>query len=172
LVLLAAGPAAADVLWSWSFGTEAGTFVTTGTFAETAAPGVFTFQRFDVTTSQIAGNVGATYTEGSQPIQTMSWNGSAPTQFTRANGALTNGSNFFRQDFAYFYTLLAPPDGSLLSEGDESQLVDGLLTVTPLRDVAPATAAPAVSPLGLAALGMLLAGLAAAHLRRPGQLRS
>jgi len=123
---------AADVLWSWSFSTESGTFVTSGTFAETAGEAVFTFKSFSVSESQIAGNVGASYDEGSQPIQTMSWNGSQPTQFTRAGGVYTNGSNFYRDDDAYFYGLSAGPTMGVLFDSHEDTVTDGSLTIAPL----------------------------------------
>lgn len=160
--MLAAAPAAdADVIWGWSFGTESGTFVTTGTFAETAGPGVFTFKSFSVSASQVPGNVGATYDEGSQPIQTMSWDGTQPTQFTRDNGVFTNGSNFYRTDGPYFYTLLVPPSGSfLVQDPPGTTLVDSPLTVTPPSGV------NAVPALSRSAAGLLMIALVVLGLRR------
>jgi hypothetical protein len=160
VILVLAAPARADVRWSWSFGTESGTFVTTGTLAQTAGAGVFTFKQFSVSASQVPGNIGATYNEGSQPIQTMSWDGTQPTQFTRDNGVFTNGSNFYRLDGPFFYTLLVPPSESLLvQDPPNTTLVDSPITISPLADVP--VAAPALSPAaaGLMMIALLFFGL-------------
>jgi len=159
----------ADVLWNWSFSTEAGTFVTNGTFAETSGTAVFTFRSFSVSASQTASNVGASYNEGSQPIQTMSWNGSQPTQFTRAGGLLTNGSNFYNDITGYFYTLGAPPVGILLTDS-EIEVTTGTLTVVPVGDVAPPPVpAPASSSTGIVFLTGLMLLVGALLLRRQAQ---
>jgi hypothetical protein len=133
--------------------------VTDGTFADTATGGVFTFQSFAVSTSSIPANVGATYTEGSQPIQTMSWDGTQPTQFTRDNGGQTNGSNFFRTDFSYFYGLSVAT--AALIQGDTNRLVEAPLTVTPLSDAK----APLLSSLTSVLLVVLLAFAGASRVR-------
>ena len=152
----------ADVLWNWSFSTESGSFVTNGTFAQTTGTAVFTFKSFSVSASQVSSDVGASYNEGGQPIQTMSWDGSQPTQFTRAGGLLTNGSNFYNTSTGYRYTLGAPPVGSLLN-ALENELTSGSLTVLPVGDVAPqgATSAPAASATGIVLMTgfMLLVGV-------------
>ena len=43
----------ADIVWKWSFGSEEGTFTTSGNFAQTGGPGTFAFLEgsFDVTVS-------------------------------------------------------------------------------------------------------------------------
>jgi len=164
--LALANPAAADVLWSWSFGTESGTFVTTGSFAETAAPGVFTFRRFWVSASQVASNVGAGYVD-QNPVATMTWNGTQPTQFARGSGSATNGSNFARFDGAYVYTLEVPASILFQNPGEHIAL-EATLTVTPLGPFVATAAAPALSPLATAATALLLAALASAALRRRG----
>ncbi|MBD2568108.1 hypothetical protein [Anabaena lutea] len=84
--------------WNWSFngGAEAGTFDTNGTFANTSGSFNFTINASTVaiTSSTVAPSlVGKTFTE-TQPTQGFLWNGTAPTQFYRNNGALTNGSRF------------------------------------------------------------------------------
>jgi len=163
-------PAGADVRWSWSFGTESGTFVTTGTLAQTAGAGVFAFTRFSVSASQFQSNVGATYIQ-TFPIQTMAWDGTQPTQFTRNNGNLTNGSNFDRADGAFFYGLGAgPPIGVLLQNPLEIIVVEGALTVTPLSDV-PVNAAPVLTPTAAALLVGFLALTGFVSLRRGGTIR-
>ncbi|MFM2065054.1 MAG: hypothetical protein RLZZ507_4725 [Cyanobacteriota bacterium] len=85
--------------WNWSFngGTEAGTFDTNGTFADTSGAFNFTINpaTVAVTTSALAPSlVGATFTENA-PTQGFLWNGTNPTQFYRDGGSLINGSNFF-----------------------------------------------------------------------------
>ena len=90
----------------------------------------------------------------------MSWDGTQPTQFTRANGGATNGSNFYRVGEAFFYTLLVPPSGSLLvQDPPNTTLVDSLLTVSPLDDAS--VSAPALSPVvaGLMMIALLVLGL-------------
>ncbi|HVN84871.1 MAG TPA: hypothetical protein VMW17_08520 [Candidatus Binatia bacterium] len=148
----------ADVLWGWSFSTESGTFVTDGTFSQTGGAAVFTFKSFSVSASQIAANVGAPYDEGGQPIQTMSWNGSQPTQFTRANGMMTNGSNFYNVNDSrdHWYSLGAPNALMLVLPG--TVLANGALAVVPLRDVISqgVAFAPAASIAGIAFVTSLL----------------
>ncbi|HUI24715.1 MAG TPA: hypothetical protein VL403_01425 [Candidatus Kryptonia bacterium] len=151
----------ADVLWSWSFDTESGTFVTNGTFDQTSGAAVFTFKSFSVSMSQTASNVGASYNEGNQPVQTMSWNGSQPTQFTRANGFFTNGSNFYNVNNNHWYSLDAP--NALMHVVPGTTLASGALTVVPLGEVIPqgVALAPAASANGIAFLTgfMLLVGV-------------
>ncbi|MBD2691099.1 hypothetical protein [Anabaena catenula] len=85
--------------WNWSFngGAEAGTFDTNGTFANTS--GSFNFvinaATVAVTSSTVAPLlVGKTFTE-TQPTQGFLWNGTAPTQFYRSSGTITNGGSRF-----------------------------------------------------------------------------
>lgn len=161
---LSTATARADVLWSWSFGTESGTFVTSGRFDQTDVPGVFTFKDFSVTASQFAGNVGATYIQTS--VQTMAWDGLEPVQFTRNSGTLTNGSNFDRADGAFFDTLGAPPPTGLVFQNPGEHLVlEAPLTVQPLSDVAINTA-PALTPDAAALTVVFLALVAFVRLRR------
>ncbi|MBD2627894.1 PFE-CTERM domain-containing protein [Trichormus variabilis] len=84
--------------WNWSFngGAEAGTFDTNGTFANTSGAFDFTINAATVavTSSTVAPLlVGKTFTE-IQPTEGFLWNGTAPTQFYRNGGTLTNGSRF------------------------------------------------------------------------------
>lgn len=153
----------ADVLWSWSFSTESGTFITTGTFAQTSGPAVFTFKRFSVSASQIGANVGASYTEGSDAPETMSWDGSQPTQFARKNGLFTNGSNFYS---AIAHYVLNAPNALLVTANPGNLITSGQLTVAPVREVTLQDFAPVASATGIALLtGVMLLG-AALSLRR------
>lgn len=162
--LAAPVPATADVLWSWRFASEAGTFVTDGTMADTAGPYNFTIIRnFEVTASAYPVMVGATYHEH-QPPQGMRWNGSAPTEFWRAGGTYTNGSCFFNASNEWWYGLGPPPLAGLLDEG-ETVVIEDTLTVAPLG-AAQAVGIPVAGWASLAVLGCLVA-LAGIILLRP-----
>jgi hypothetical protein len=91
----------ADTLWNWSYGSEAGTFVADGDVpcGEAAPAGTYSILDFSVTDSMFPGNVGSLsggqYSQN-QPVQGFVWNGVEPTQWFRASGMFTNGSNFLR----------------------------------------------------------------------------
>lgn len=155
LALVAAGTAAsarADVQWQWQMYNgasttveEAGTIITDGTMADLATSHTFTILSFHVTQSNNApSNVGANYVLGTQLPETIVWNGSAITQFTRSG--FTNGSNFYRSDGAYFYTLDVG-FGQLMDSGANSVFATGNLSVTAQGNYVP-SAAP-VPTLGL-----------------------
>lgn len=132
--LLCSSGARADIIWVWSFGTEAGTMITDGTFADTMGNFTFTILSFEVTASQIPANVGATYIE-TQPTQGFIWDGNAPTQFFRSNGVFTNGSNFFTEDFVFSYQLAPPPISSRLStDAATTTLSSGLIVLVPSNE--------------------------------------
>lgn len=103
--------ARADVVWQWQIYNstnttveEAGTIITDGTMADLASAHTFTIRSFHVTQSNnVPSNVGASFVLGSQVPETIVWDGSVITQFTRSG--YTNGSNFYRTDGTYFYTL-------------------------------------------------------------------
>src|SRR5210317_2184050 len=82
-LLVFAPPASADIVWSWSFGTEAGTFTTEGSPADLAAPVDLEIIDFQVTASSVPANVGDTYTVD-DPDQGILWDGSQITQFYRS----------------------------------------------------------------------------------------
>jgi len=161
--LAIASTSVADVLWGWSFSSEAGTFVTDGTMADTAGSHNFTIiGPFEVTASAYPSMVGATY-DWNQPPQGMIWDGTAPTQFWRAGGTYTNGANFFSQSSDWWYGL-EPGDGALL-DGNDRIVIEATLTVTPLGAALP-EGIPIAGRVGLALLGSLIALAAVVLLRR------
>jgi len=136
------GAAQADITWSWSFGTEAGTFVTDGALVGTSAPaGVYNVLDISVTQSSFPGNLGAMTTgeldEGSQPGTGFTWDGTADTQWFRAAGVWTNGANYYSNVtqhrylfFPGFYVLYDGNDNTLLSSATLS-LTPGVGAATP-----------------------------------------
>ncbi|WP_016949664.1 hypothetical protein [Anabaena sp. PCC 7108] len=123
--------------WNWSFngGAEAGTFETNGTFANTTGPFNFTINAATVavTSSTVAPSlVGATFTEN-QPTQGFLWDGTAPTQFYRNSGTLTDSSRFF-----------SSPDSSLLAFGVSNGIFNGRVLSTNLTNgtLTPSAATP------------------------------
>jgi len=156
--------ASAAVLWNWSFGTESGTFTTDGTFADTAGAHSFVITDFQVQASATPANVGALYIQ-EQPVDGMIWDGSAPTEFSRDSGGLTNGANFTNSANNFRYVLF--PGTSLLENQNEVTVASGDLTVTPVGDVA-ATGLPTLGVLGraLLALSLAAAGVSALQLLR------
>lgn len=160
--LLAVGTASADLLWSWSFGSEAGTFVTNGTLADINGPFDFTIQSFFVTSSLDDEDIGATYAGQDLP-QGFLWDGSQPTEFYRAGGVFTNGANFFNADTGHFFTLVPANLTSTFKTGGKELLDSGALTIVPLVNTN--VQVPALSPGMLGILGMLVAGAAFRILR-------
>jgi hypothetical protein len=154
VLLVLAGSASADVLWNWSFATESGTFQTDGTLADTAGSHTFQILQFHVATSTVSANVGAAYV-AEQPTQGMVWSGSAPTEFFRDSGSLTNGSNFTSVSNGYRYGLF--PGVSRLLDAGEVDVTAGDLIVTPGSEVE-IPSVPAAAPAGLALLAALVAG--------------
>ncbi|MFK0730351.1 MAG: hypothetical protein ACIWVG_04130 [Gloeotrichia echinulata HAB0833] len=146
--------------WNWSFnsGTEAGTFNTNGTFADTS--GSFNFvinpSTVAVTTSAFAPSlVGATFTE-SQPTQGFLWNGTTATQFYRSSGAFINGSNFFSGNYTVGWGI----QGSLIGQTLNTSTYTGTgFTVLSLTPVA-ATSVPFdfSSNLGLGIFAAYISG--------------
>ena len=138
LPLVLARPAAGNILWSWSFGTEAGTFVTDGDLVGgIAPPGTYTLDpsTFSVTASFVGACIGGSYDEGPQPSQWFDWDGTAPTRFYRANGLYDNGTNMYLLPTGeYRYTLYAVggPPGGLLVYDDDVNIVEAALTVEPI----------------------------------------
>ncbi|NOZ77648.1 MAG: hypothetical protein GXP48_00435 [Acidobacteria bacterium] len=163
-LLLCAGMARADVVWSWQFQNEKGTFTTDGTVADLAGPHTFTILSFQVTASDYPANVGATYT-WNQPPQGLIWDGSAITQFFRSGGTLTNGSNFFNADTYWAYTLV--PDTGLLSDDSEETVTSGALTVAPILEP---EAIPTLGGPGLVTMILVVGLLGIAAIRRTQRL--
>lgn len=149
-IVVAPSPTHAAVMWDWSFGgTEAGTFTTDGTFADTAGSFNFAITNFTVTASTVSALVGRPYVEF-QPVQGFLWSGTSPTEFYRSSGSLTNGSNFFVSDPGenqYAYLFFADQATSLGSLSDPSENpVVGLsaVTLTPVAVPEPATSVAAL----------------------------
>ncbi len=142
--------AQADIVWNWSFGTESGSFTTTGNAADLAGPANFIIGDFQVSNSSIASNIGASYFS-SQPDQGLLWDGSQITQFYRSSGVFTNGSNFFNTNLLHSYSLWVEA-GAIIGELDdatEASIISQEATVT-----------PSATPIGLPSLsrfGQLLA---------------
>lgn len=151
----------ASVIWDWSFaGTEAGTFTTSGTFADTASASNFTITNFTVTSSTVSSLIGQPYGEN-QPVQGFLWSGTSATEFYRASGSFTNGSNFnVTNSIPEVYTFVffaAPPDFSFggLNDPSESPVYPlSPLTLTPVAVPEPSTCAMALA--GLASGGYTL----------------
>jgi len=160
--LLSSSALRANVLWSWSFSTESGTFITDGTQADLAASHTFHILSFNVTSSAYPNMAGATYFD-INPVSGLLWNGSAVTQFFRSNGTLTNGSDFANSSNHWFYVLV--PGTSLLDNSSEIDVTTGPLSVGPQRAI---TAIPTLDAAGLVFLAALLGamGFAALLLRR------
>jgi hypothetical protein len=101
LVVWLASEARADTLWTWSYASESGTFLTDGDppCGESAPAGTYSILDFSVTASTFPGNVGSLSGgefSQNQPVQGFVWDGVEPTQWFRSSGAFTNGSNFLR----------------------------------------------------------------------------
>jgi hypothetical protein len=143
---------ATPLIWDWSFaGTEAGTFTTNGTVADTASSFNFTITNFTVTSSTITSLIGSGYTE-TQPVQGFLWDGTVPTQFYRSSGSFTNGSNFFVSSPAYIYMFFASSGTATggLEDPSESPVVSSAaLTLT---------AVPEPSTYAMALVGLACGG--------------
>lgn len=150
----------ADVMWTWSFGgTEAGTFTTNGTLANTSGSFNFTVTNFTVTSSTVASLVGRPYVEF-QPAQGFLWNGVSATEFYRSSGSLTNGSNFYVSDpneNRYGYLFFADPSTSLgrLTDPSQNTIVGfSALTLTPAAVPEPSTYVMALAGLACGGYAM------------------
>ncbi len=121
----------ADVLWNWSWtgsnGTESGTFITDGTYVgDPQAAGTYTILDFELLASgnaQPLGSVsGGEYRVGQaeQGPSGFIWDGSEATQWWRAGGIYTNGTNISQFDYSGSYLFF--PGVYRLSGGDEEQL--------------------------------------------------
>jgi len=101
VLLLVAGSAHASIVWDWSnagTGTETGTFTTDGDLlGGLATAGTYNVTDFslDTTSTTLAlGSVSGGQFVINQPDVGFVWDGSAPTQFFRDSGGLTNGFAF------------------------------------------------------------------------------
>jgi hypothetical protein len=136
-------PSRADaaVVWNWSFGTtEAGTFTTNGTVADTSGFFDFEITNFMVNSSTVSGLIGRPYSE-TQPGQGFLWDGDSATQFYRSGGAYTNGSNFYVADvnsLNYGFPFFADANsalGSLAGPSEDTVIPYSSLTLNPVSPV-------------------------------------
>ena len=159
IVLLVAASASANIVWNWSFSSEAGTFVTNGNLTDLAGPFNFTILDFQVSSSVDDEDIGATYAGQDLP-QGFLWDGSAPTQFYRAGGVFTNGANFFNASTGHFFTLVPSNIDSEFKTGDKALLDSGVLAIDPIDAIV-----PTLSPVMLGVLGVIVAAAAFRLLR-------
>lgn len=107
--LLAVSPVQAQITWNWSFGTEAGRFITSG--SGTPAAGTYTLSDFLVQSSGSGATIGSM--SGGQYVggglstampYSLDWNGSAVTKWNQSGtnsfnwwvfGQTSNASKFF-----------------------------------------------------------------------------
>ncbi|MGB0662093.1 MAG: PEP-CTERM sorting domain-containing protein [Mangrovicoccus sp.] len=96
-LVLACSASANALTWTWSTnsGTEAGTITTDGD-ALNGAAGTYTFTGFTWDTSSLLDTslITGSFIVDDGGAQTMIWDGSSATSFTRNNGANINGSIF------------------------------------------------------------------------------
>jgi hypothetical protein len=143
----------ADILWEWSFGSEEGTFKTTGVFAQTGAAGTFAFVEGSFTVTASAGGVvqsadpttlvyfgvggaASAYVPGD-----MNWTGSAVGSFNVPGSSFPDlwqgNSSHTGPGRPYIYQLHPINGGTLLEwRGSGSgfvQIASGPLTVTPVE---------------------------------------
>ena len=151
-----AGPSRADILWTWSFSTEEGTFTTDGDFGQTGEPGTFAFLEgsFDVTVS--AGGVvqpsdpteliyfGVGTAAGAFVPGDMNWTGSQVDSFSVPGSGfpeLWQGNSSHTGPGRPYIYRLGPTRGRLLEwRGSGSGFVEiasGPLTVTPVAGCDP-----------------------------------
>jgi hypothetical protein len=164
----------AGVIWNWSFGgTEAGTFTTSGSLADTVGSGTHNFgiTDFSVTASTLPGLIGRPYNEGSQPGTGFIWDKglTRSVEFYRDGGAFTNGSNLYVVDsnttslMKYlFFANNAGQFGSL-EDPDETPVV-GFSTLSLSPSSSPAVPEP--STLAIFGIGAGIAGLKARKKKR------
>jgi len=150
----------ASVIWDWSFaGTEAGTFTTNGTFADTASASNFTITNFTVTASTVSSLIGQPYSEN-QPVQGFLWSGVSPTEFYRDSGSFTNGSNFnVTNSIPEVYTFVFFADsifwlGGLNNSSEDPVVGFSPLTLTPVAVPEPSTCAMALAGLACGGFSM------------------
>jgi hypothetical protein len=147
LIVGLASEARADTLWTWSYASESGTFVTDGDppCGEPAPAGTYSILDFSVTASAFPGNVGSLSGgefSQNQPVQGFVWDGVEPIQWFRSSGTFTNGSNFLRVgiNLRYLFAVdfygiddLADPGVFLVSSDsvDMQSVVEACPTPTP-----------------------------------------
>jgi hypothetical protein len=100
--------------------------------------------------------VGATFNEGSQPGTGFLWNGTTATQFYRAGGALTNGTNYFSTPYTVLFGIIGSPVARISNNSNGTNTGFQALTLTPSA----ATAVPFdfSTNLGLGIFGVYTLG--------------
>lgn len=134
----------ADISWNWSYGSEAGTFVTDGDVpcGEAAPAGTYSVLDFSVTDSMFPGNVGSLsggeYSQN-QPVQGFVWDGVAPTQWFRASGTFTNGSNFLRvgTGLRYLFAVAVYGVDDIINNPGEFLVFSDSIVMEPIVELCP-----------------------------------
>jgi len=158
IATISADKAKADVVWDWSFATEAGHFVTDGSLVGgVALPATYNILDFELTqTAQgvpLGSLLGGQFFENLSMQQGFIWDGTMPTQFFR--GGFTNGSNFFvnptppNPTDPEAYTFFAPSPMAILTDVDEGNIISP--TLLTLKSVP----LPAAAWMGIVMLGSL-----------------
>lgn len=156
LLMVVAPPAIADITWNWSFGDEAGTFMTEGEPSDLDAAGLFRVVQFDVVQSVDAANTVASYSGPADPF--IVWEPTAVVRFQSGTG-IPFGSSIQYLSETVRYTFLADSSGTLTGAlrvlDDEAASPAMPLTIQAITS----TVAPAVHPvptLSTAGMTMLM----------------
>ncbi len=111
-----------DIIWEWSFDTEAGAMVTDGTLVDgQAVVARYTILDFTVTESvsasqpglgvpSLLGSLSSGFFQESQPTQGFDWDGEDVTTWWRSSGGYTNGSAFYHDAGVSYRYRFSPGD--------------------------------------------------------------
>ncbi len=144
----------AEMIWDWSFDTEAGTFTTDGDLVGGfALPGTYNVLNFAVTTSAGSGAegnlLGGDFTMGTVAPEGFVWDGMAPTQFFRTGG--TNGSFFYSVPSGFYWNFVIPEFNSNVRDTNKGITVaSGIVSLVP---PIPEPSTFALMGIGIAAIG-------------------